>query len=72
MNAFANLGDTVAWGGIASAKDSEGNDLPAYTALSPETGYDYRFAYVPEPSAALTAAAALLSLALRRRAAASS
>lgn len=71
MNAFADLGDTVAWGGITSVKDAGGNDLPDYTALSPETGYDYRFAYVPEPSAAFTAAAALLSLALRRRAAAS-
>lgn len=71
MNAVANLGDTVAWGGITSVRDSGGNDVPAYTALSPATGYDYRFAYVPEPSAAFTAAAALLSLALRRRVAAS-
>jgi len=62
MNAFANLGDTVAWGGIASVKDAEDNDLAAYTALSPETGYDYRFAYVPEPQMPALFAAAIAGL----------
>lgn len=71
MNAFADLGDTVAWGGIASVKDAGGNDLSEYTALSQETGYDYRFAYVPEPQmpALFAAAAAALFFVAKARAA---
>jgi hypothetical protein len=72
MNAFSNLADTVAWGGITSLRDVDDAEIAAsdYTAVSADSGYDYRFAYAPEPSqlALFAAACAGLCAVARRRA----
>jgi hypothetical protein len=68
--ATADLGHTVAWKGIVSLVDADGQPVPVLAALSADTGFDYARAYVspvPEaPVAALFAAGAAL-LAWRRR-----
>lgn len=68
--ATADLGHTVAWKGIVSLVNAEGQQVPVLAALSADTGFDYARAYVspvPEaPVAALFATGAAL-LAWRRR-----
>lgn len=70
MNAFADLGNTVAWGGITSVQEEGGDPVSEYSASSADTGYDYRFAYAPEPQAlelCAAAGAALFAVARSRR-----
>jgi hypothetical protein len=71
MNGSADLGSTIAWNGIESLTDSGGSPVGEFTALSANTGFDYRFEYAPEPDALGLAAAAgaALGLVARRRSA---
>jgi len=70
--ALADLAHTFAWKGIESVVDQDGNPIPILSALSADTGFDYRNAYVaqvPEPSTWLMWALAVAALLWRRRAA---
>lgn len=52
----ADLGHTIAWGGISGVLDPTGNPDPAFSAVSAGSGVDYSNAYVsavPEPTTAL-------------------
>lgn len=62
-----NLMHTVAWDGIISLKDENGNEITEYDAFSSTTGFDYRYAapetaVVPLPSAAWMMLSGLLGL----------
>lgn len=70
----ADLGHTIAWGGITALRDAQGQLLSGYTALSTSNGYDYVNPFVsvvPEPSGAalLLAGLAVVGTLARRRSA---
>jgi hypothetical protein len=68
--ASANLGNTIAWGGIVSLVDGNGQAVPVLSALSFDGIVDYRLPYVaavPEAPPAALLAAGLVTLALLRR-----
>lgn len=61
----ADLGNTIAWGGIVSLTDAQGRAVSGFSALSSGSGFDYAAAYVaavPEPAALLQMLAGLLLL----------
>lgn len=58
---------TLVWGGISSALDAQGRPIANFTALSPDTQFDYALAAVPEPgSVSLLFAGFVLIATLRR------
>jgi hypothetical protein len=63
----ASFANTFAWDGIVSLTDGAGNPITDFSAISADTGFDYRYAYVPEPALALLLGTAALTLTLRRR-----
>jgi hypothetical protein len=68
-NAFADLGNTIAWGGISSLLDTDGQNIGDYAAASDGSGFDYREAFVssvPEPASWMLLIAGLFLLPLRR------
>ncbi len=71
---LADLGHTMAWGGIIALKDPSGAAVTDFSAASASSSFDYRNAHisaVPEPGAAglwLAGVAALGGLVRRRRA----
>ncbi len=63
--AGANLGNAISWGGIFNLKDSRGNSITDYSALSADSGFNYAKAYVssvPLPAAAWLFGSGLLGL----------
>ncbi len=65
--ATAAFGSTVAWAGITSIVDAQGNPLSGVTVTS-DSGLDYmQAAVVPEPTTAALLAVASLAWLLRRR-----
>lgn len=65
LEAGADLGSTIAWAGITSLKDGDGNPITDFSAVSDVSGFDYRQAYVsavPLPPAAILLAPALAGL----------
>lgn len=70
--ALADLGHTFAWKGIESVVDQDGNAIPILSAISADTGFDYRNAYVaavPEPATWMLWALAVAAGLWRRRSA---
>jgi hypothetical protein len=72
-NAFADLGNTIAWGGITSLLDGDGQAIGDYTAIGGDNGggFNYRQAFataVPEPASwlLLLLGLAVLTTPLRR------
>lgn len=61
----ADLGHTIAWGGITTLRDASGATVTDYTAVSASSGFDYRNAYVglvPEAPSSLLLLAGLAML----------
>ncbi|MBI1196275.1 MAG: PEP-CTERM sorting domain-containing protein [Phenylobacterium sp.] len=53
FSSFAtDLGDTFAWGGIQKVM-VDGTEVTDFSALSADTGFDYRYAYVEPGSGAV-------------------
>ncbi len=68
-SAGADLGRTIAWGGLLSVSDAANQSVVGFSALSASSGFDYRNAYaapVPEPAAWISLALGLLALGLRK------
>lgn len=70
-DSVADLGHTIAWGGISALRDAGGALVDNYSAVSASSGYDYRLAYVsavPEApgSLLLLAGLAMLGVGWRR------
>lgn len=67
--AAASLGNTIAWGGILALTDANGAPLSDFSAISPDTGFDYRNAYVavPEPGTSALVLTSLVALARARQ-----
>lgn len=69
VDAGADLGSTIAWAGITSLKDANGNAITDFSALSTTGSFDYRQGYVatvPAPPAAGLLAMAMASVAAWR------
>ncbi|WP_457417999.1 hypothetical protein [Roseateles sp. P5_E7] len=70
---LADFGHTMAWGGFQDVRDSLGNPVAGFTALSASTGFNYANSFpsaIPEPSAwllMLCGLAGLTRLGQRRR-----
>lgn len=61
----ADLGHTIAWGGITELRDAAGQLVDGYAAVSASSGFDYRDAYVsvvPEAPSSLLLLAGLAML----------
>jgi hypothetical protein len=61
----ADLGHTIAWGGITNLRDENGQAISGFTAISASSGYDYVNAFpsaVPIPAAAWLFGSGLLGL----------
>lgn len=70
IQAGADLGNTIAWAGITSLKDANGNVITDFSALGGTTGFDYRGGYVapvPLPPTVALLATALAGVAARRK-----
>ena len=70
VNAFSDLGHTIAWNGISGVVDPTGAAVSNFSALSATTGNDYRSAYVspvPEPTPALLLLAGLAAVGWLKR-----
>ena len=73
--AFADMANTIAWGGISTLRDASGAAVDEFSAFSATSGFDYRYSYgapvaaVPEPenAALLLAGLALMGAFVRRR-----
>lgn len=60
----ADMGHTIAWGGITELRDASGQIVDNYTAVSASSGYDYRNAYVGAVPEAPTSLLLLAGLAM--------
>lgn len=61
----ADLGNTIAWGGITELRDANGQLITDFSAISATSGFDYRNAYVsavPIPAAVWLFGSGLLGL----------
>lgn len=69
-DSYADLGQSVTWGGITGVRDASGALVSNYGAVSATSGFDYRNAYVsvvPEAPASLMWLAGLALLGVARR-----
>ena len=69
-DSMADMGHSIAWGGITELRDANGQLVADYSAVSATSGFDYRSAYVsavPEPGTGALLLTGLAWLARRRR-----
>jgi PEP-CTERM motif len=66
--AEADYGHTMTWSGLSNVRDSSGNLIPNFTAVSASSGFDFaNVAAVPEPSSAILIAFGMVSMGWRLR-----
>lgn len=69
-DSFADLGNSITWGGISELRDANGQLVSNFAAISATSGFDYRSAYVsvvPEAPGSLMLLAGLAMLGVARR-----